>query len=268
MKKIFALLGLITISTAVQGQIEIYNEDFETSGIPATFTIVDNDGLTPNTDVSEYTEAWINKVDPLDPMNNTASSTSYFEPTGEASRWLITPSITLGPAGNVLFWDALSHDPSFPDGYRILVSRTDTQIASFTDTLYFIFGELADEWQTRQASLGSIGLDGETVHIAFINETENGFKLYIDNIRVEKENYLAVTQFDSAELVVYPNPAQNLVTIKNMPAGSHVKIIGMDGKTVLNSDYAKIDISALSAGKYIVELISDNQIVRTSIVKN
>ena len=134
--------------------------------------------------------------------------------------------------------------------------------------MYFIFGELADEWQTRQASLGSIGLDGETVHIAFINETDNGFKLYIDNIRVEKENYLAVDQFDSAELVVYPNPAQNLITIKNMPEGSHVNILGIDGKTVINSNYSKIDISTLSAGKYIVELISDNQIVRTPIVKN
>lgn len=267
MKNIFAVLGLIAVSVPAIGQIEIYNEDFE-AGIPVTYTIVDNDGLTPNSAVSEYTAAWIPKADPLDAMNNVASSTSYFEPIGEASRWLITPSITLGPSGNVLFWDALSHDPSFPDGYRILVSRTDTQIASFTDTLYFIFGELADEWQTRQASLGSIGLDGETVHIAFINETDNGFKLYIDNIRVEKENYLAVDQFDSAELVVYPNPAQNLITIKNMPEGSHVNILGIDGKTVINSNYSKIDISTLSAGKYIVELISDNQIVRTPIVKN
>ena len=57
MKKTFALLGLLTISVAVQGQIEIYNEDFETSGIPATYTIVDNDGLTPNAAVSEYTES-------------------------------------------------------------------------------------------------------------------------------------------------------------------------------------------------------------------
>ena len=268
MKKTFALLVLLIISASVQGQIEIYNEDFETSGIPATYTIVDNDGLNPNSSVAEYTDAWINKVDPFNAMNNVASSTSYFEPAGKASRWLITPPIALGPAGNVLFWDALSHDPSFPDGYRILVSRTDAQIASFTDTLFFVIGELAESWNTRQASLGSIGLDGETVHIAFINETQNGFKLYLDNIRVEKENYLGLDISASTELMVYPNPAQNQITISNMQEGSSVNILSMDGKIVLSSVYSKIDISLLSPGKYLVELISGNQIVRTSIIKN
>ncbi len=267
MNKIIALLGLLTISITVQGQIEIYNEDFETAGIPASFTIVDNDGLTPNASVSEYTDAWINKVDPLDPMNTVASSTSYFEPIGEASRWLITPSIVLGPTGNVLFWDALSHDPSFPDGYRILVSRTDTQLASFTDTLFFVIGELADEWHTRQASLGSIGLDGETVHIAFINETDNGFKLYIDNIRVEKENFLAIDEFNELNLIVYPNPAQNSIAIKNMPQDAYIQVIGMDGKLILSSSHSTIDISSLTSGKYIVELISNTHISRTSFVK-
>lgn len=268
MKKIFALLALLITSASVQGQIEIYNEDFETSGIPVTYTIVDNDGFTPNSAVAEYTDAWISKVDPLDSSNNVASSTSYFEPIGKASRWLITPPIVLGPTGNVLFWDALSHDPSFPDGYRILVSRTDAQIASFTDTLFLVIGELADQWNTRQASLGSIGLDGETVHIAFINETQNGFKLYLDNIRVEKENFLSVNDDLAQQLIIYPNPAQDVITIQDMPEGSQVSIIAMDGKIVINSSYAKIDISALSSGKYIVELISKNQIVRTSIIKN
>lgn len=268
MKKTLALIGLLITSVATQAQIEIYNEDFETSGIPATFTLVDNDGLTPNVAVSEYTEAWISKVDPLDPVNNCASSTSYFEPIGEASRWLITPAIVLGPTGNVLFWDALSHDPSFPDGYRILVSRTDTQLASFTDTLFFVIGELADEWHTRSASLSSIGLNGETVHIAFINETENGFKLYIDNIRVEKENYLEVNQLADLRLTIYPNPAQNEITIKDMPTDSRVNILGIDGKVVVKSISSTIDISMLSPGKYFVELISNGQITRTSLIKN
>ncbi len=268
MKKTFALLGLLTISVAVQGQIEIYNEDFETSGIPATYTLVDNDGLTPNAAVSEYTSAWIDKIDPLDPTNNVASSTSYFEPIGEASRWLITPAIALGPFGNVLFWDALSHDPSFPDGYRILVSTTDTQLVSFTDTLFYVFGELADEWHTRSASLSGIGLDGEVVYVAFINETENGFKLYLDNIRVEKENTMNVEEANAVTFIIYPNPAQNFITIDGMDDHSKVNILGIDGKVVLSSIDSKIDISSLSPGKYVVELISKSQITRTSLIKN
>lgn len=254
-------------SVPVMGQIEIYNEDFE-AGIPVTYTIVNNDGRTPNTDVAEYTEAWISKTDPLDANNSVASSTSYFEPVGEAERWLITPAITLGPFGNVLFWDALSHDPSFPDGYRILVSTTDTQLASFTDTLFFVFAELADEWHTRSASLSQLGIDGETVHIAFINETDNGFKLYIDNIRVEKENTLGIKEENQSDIVIYPNPAQDYFTVSGTEGEINIHVLGIDGKVILSSEDLKVDISTLSPGKYFVEVISKNQITRTSLIKN
>ena len=255
------------VSVPVMGQIEIYNEDFE-AGIPVTYTIVDNDGRTPNADVAEYTEAWISKTDPLDANNTVASSTSYFEPTGEAERWLITPAITLGPFGNVLFWDALSHDPSFPDGYRILVSTTDTQLASFTDTLFFVFAELADEWHTRSTSLSQLGIDGETVHIAFINETDDGFKLYIDNIRVEKENTLSIEEASQSDITIYPNPAKNYFTVSGVEGEISINVLGIDGKVILSSEDLKIDISNLSSGKYFVEVISKNQITRTSLIKN
>lgn len=267
MNKIFTLLGLLAVSTPLIGQIEIYNEDFE-AGIPVTYTIVDNDGLTPNAAVAEYTEAWILKTDPLDAMNSVVSSTSYFEPVGESERWLITPAITLGSTGNVLFWDALSHDPSFPDGYRILVSRTDTQLTSFTDTLFFVFAELADGWNTRSASLSQIGLDGETVHIAFINETDNGFKLYLDNIRVEEQNPLSISESTNVTMSIYPNPAQDVITITGITEKATTSIIGMDGKVVLRTQELKIDISSLTQGKYIVELVTENSVSRTSLIKN
>lgn len=255
------------VSLPVMGQIEIYNEDFD-EGIPVDYTIVDNDGRTPNAAVAEYTEAWISKTDPLDAMNSVVSSTSYFEPVGEAERWLITPAITLGPFGNVLFWDALSHDPSFPDGYRILVSTTDTQLASFTDTLFFVFAELADEWHTRSTSLSQLGIDGETVHIAFINETDNGFKLYIDNIRVEKENTLSIEDVNHSDLTIYPNPAQDYFTISGIDGEININVLGIDGKVILSSEDLKVDISTLSPGKYFVEVINENQITRTSLIKN
>lgn len=267
MKNLFVILSLLAVSIPVIGQIEIYNEDFE-AGIPVTYTVVDNDGLTPNAAVAEYTEGWISKTDPLDAMNSVASSTSYFEPIGESERWLITPAITLGPFGNVLFWDALSHDPSFPDGYRILVSTTDTQLSSFTDTLFYVFAELADEWHTRSASLGQIGLDGETVHIAFINETDNGFKLYLDNIRVEKENTLGISTSAINNLTIYPNPAQDYFIVKGVYEKAIVNVLGIDGKVILSSNNLKVDISTLTTGKYFVELITEGKIIRTSLIKN
>ena len=267
MTKTLHTLSFILIGVSLSAQTEIYNEDFE-SGIPATYTLVDNDGNTPNATVSEYTAAWIGIVDPENDGNHIAASTSYFEPIGEASRWLITPAINLGAFGNVLYWDARSHDPSFPDGYRILVSRTDTQLASFTDTLYLIFQEIAKDWQSRSANLSEIGLDNETVHIAFINETENGFKLYLDNIRVEMEDPVGLNDAVKASINVFPNPTSEFVTVTGIDNIRTISIYSLDGKKVLNSNENKISLQSLASGKYMIEVQSDAHIVRSTVIKN
>lgn len=266
MIKTLYTLSFILIGAGLNAQTEIYNEDFE-SGIPATYTIVDNDGNTPNAAVAEYTDAWIGIVDPDNDGNHIAASTSYFEPTGEASRWLITPSINLGAFGNILYWDARSHDPSFPDGYRILVSRTDTQLSSFTDTLYLIFQEVAKDWQSRSANLSEIGLDNETVHIAFINETDNGFKLYLDNIRVEMEDPVGLNETATAKIKIFPNPTADVITVKGMDNIQTISIYGMDGKMLLKSNGDQVSLQDLASGKYIVEVQSEAHIVRSAVIK-
>ena len=267
MIKAIKTLSFVLIGMSLTAQTEIYNEDFE-SGIPVTYTIVDNDGNTPNAAVSEYTEAWIGIEDPNDALNHIAASTSYFEPTGQASRWLITPAITLGAFGNILYWDARAHDPSFPDGYRILVSRTDTQLASFTDTVYLIVQEVAKSWQSRSANLSEVGLDNETVHIAFINETNNGFKLYVDNIRVEIEDPVGINEIAKNNIQVYPNPTTDQLTVKGLEGMKTITVFSMDGKKVLTSNKTTVSLRDLAPGKYIIEAASDVQIVRTTVIKH
>ncbi len=266
MTNVISTLSFILVGVSLNAQTEIYNEDFE-SGIPATYTIVDNDGNTPNTAVAEYTDAWIGIVDPNNDGNHIAASTSFFDPVGEASRWLITPAISLGAFGNILYWDARSHDPSFPDGYRILVSRTDTQLSSFTDTLYLIFQEIAKDWQTRSANLSAIGLDNETVHIAFINETDNGFKLYLDNIRVEMEDPVGLNETAKTNIKVFPNPTTDQITVTGVENIQSISVYSLDGKMVLNSNDNKVSMQHLAPGKYIIEVQSDAQIVRSTVIK-
>ena len=120
------------------GQTDIFTTDFQ-SGIPVNYSIVNNDGLTPNSQVSNFSNAWIALQDPENNLDTIVGSTSFFEPEGTASRWLITPPFALGAYGNLIEWEAKSHDASFPDNYMILVSTTDNQISSFTDTVgYFL----------------------------------------------------------------------------------------------------------------------------------
>ncbi|MCH2225960.1 MAG: choice-of-anchor J domain-containing protein, partial [Crocinitomicaceae bacterium] len=244
----------LSFGIAPIAQTEVYNEDFQ-AGIPVDFTIVDNDGLTPDPSVIEYTDAWIHTVDPDDvsTTDSVMSSTSYFSPAGQANRWMITPSITLGSFGNTLFWEGKSHDASFPDDYLVLISTTDTQISSFSDTVSYTLQEWAT-WTQHEINLSDYGFNGETIYVAFVNRTNDGFKLYIDDIRVEIDDPASINPITSINLNLYPNPSSNSVKISGIDVLS-VAIHGLDGKllkTIENKN--TINLQELAEGNYLFSI--------------
>lgn len=254
-----AIAITLFLSTGVIAQTEIYNEDFQ-SGIPTSYTLVDNDGLTPASSVSEFTPAWIALEDPEVPGDTVAGSTSYFDPTGRADRWLITPAIMLGASGNVLFWEAKSHDASFPDSYDVYLSTTDTQLSSFTDTLVRVYGEYAD-WTTHELSLD---YDNISVYIAFVNRTNDGFKLYLDDIRVEENNPLGLDELTD-KVHVYPNPFTDHVTIEG--AFDYFNLSSQSGKILLTGKEKNIILSEMNAGVYFLQVFTNGNKITRKLVK-
>ncbi len=178
MKKILSIV-LALFGLNVQAQTTILSTDFQ-QGIPANYSMVDNDGFTVNAAVSEFTATWISLPDPENPTDTVAATTSYFESADTASRWLITPPVSLGAFGNYISWNAKSHDPSFPDDYLVLISTTGTNLSDFTDTLGYVEQENF-EWTNREVNLGSQGYVNQTVYFAFVDVTYDGFILYLDD---------------------------------------------------------------------------------------
>ncbi len=255
----------ILVASQSFAQVEVYNEDFQ-AGLPLAYTIVDNDGLTPDAAIVGFDNAWVQLVDPMNSADTIVGSTSFFDPTGQADRWLITPPITIGAYGNILSWEAKSHDPSFPDDYFVLISTTDTQISSFTDTLFSVINEL-ESWQLREVNLSDSGYVNQTVHIAFVNRTVNGFKLYLDDIRMVKEDPVGLTENSITELKIHPNPATNSITIAGFDSLSTVEIYSITGALVQKSTTNKVDVSSLESGRYIVVASDGNIVARTLLVK-
>lgn len=259
------LLAVLCLCELANAQTEIYNEDFQ-SGIPASYTVVDNDGLTVHPSVSEFAPAWISLEDPDVAGDTVAGSTSYFSPAARADRWLITPSIALGAYGNVLYWEGKSHDASFTDGYYVLISTTDTQLASFNDTLFYTSAETAD-WSTHEVSLSAKGYDNVNVHIAFVNRTNDGFKLYLDDIRVEEENPLSVAQLEAKKCIVSPNPFTDVLNI----TGEFEKytIHTLSGELIYSGVEHSISTHLFPAGMYILAVSRlDGTIENHRVVKN
>ncbi|MEX1190346.1 MAG: choice-of-anchor J domain-containing protein [Brumimicrobium sp.] len=267
--KLFYSLLVLSIYFSANAQVDILVENFDNSGLPSGWTRVDNDNNTPAEDVNEYTKAWIYKEDPINAGNGTFSSTSYFDPIDRADRWLITPQVTLGSSGNYISWKGLSHDASFPDSYKVMISTTSNDISDFTDTLVVISNELP-EWTDRLMDLEEYA--DETIYLAFVNTTFDGFKLYLDSVYVREQDPLSIEEYEakSNDTKVFPNPTTDKLNI----SGDHIseiEIHSVTGNVIYKSEENftnNISMAKYPEGVYFVSIVlDDGRIERHKIVK-
>ena len=244
------LFILVSFSFGFSAQTVILSTDFQ-QGMPVNYTIVDNDGLTPDPLVAEYTSAWITVVDPENVLDTVAASTSFFTTLDSASRWMITPPLTLGAFGNYIQWNAKSHDPSFPDSYLVLASATDNQIASFTDTIGFIEEENF-EWTNREVNLFTQGYHDQTIYVAFVNITLDGFKLYIDDIEVRKDDPVGLQELSPLNFVLYPNPSSDMIYVSGASNIERIELLDLNGMILEKTNATQLNVQALPTGMYLI----------------
>lgn len=267
--KFLSTLIVIFFCFCLNAQIDILVENFDNSGLPSGWSRVDNDENTPAADVDEYTEAWIHKEDPINAGNGTFSSTSYFDPVDRADRWLITPQFTLGSDGNYISWKGLSHDASFPDSYKVMISTSSNDISDFTDTLVVISNELP-EWTDRLMELDEYA--NETIYIAFVNTTFDGFKLYLDSVYVREQDPLSIEEniSDINKTKVFPNPTTDKLNISGEQI-SEIQIQSVAGKVVYQSSGNhpnNVSMEKYPEGVYFVSVVLGNgNVERHKIIK-
>lgn len=190
MKQFLTAFSALVLLTSAGAQV-LYQQDFE-HGFQ-DMMLIDNDGLTPSSQLWNYTGAW-NVTGDL--LGNAAVSLSSYEPAGQSDDWMITRVISGITAKAILEWDARAFEPSSPDGYKVLISIGGTNIGDFTGQVFQVDGEMANGAYTHHYVL----LDdyaGKNIHIAFVNNTNNRYLLGVDNIVVRN-----VRDIDAALLQV------------------------------------------------------------------
>lgn len=258
MKGIFTSLFLIS-ALAVNAQTPLMTEDFN-SGIPSSWTMADQDGLTPASAVSQFTSPWISFTDNGD---TCAASTSYYDPAGTSGDYLVSPKLSLATYSK-LTWKTKSYDGSYPDGYLVMISTTDSLLASFTDTLLYVDAEYP-YWTTHSIHLDAEGYANTDVFIAFANVTNDGFILMIDDVEVWVSDF-ATTEPLTDNRPVYPNPATDVINIP-MDEQEACKIYSTDGQLVATSYHAQTSVSELEPGVYYIHYTRNGLPVQSSFVK-
>ncbi|SDG12759.1 T9SS-dependent choice-of-anchor J family protein [Epilithonimonas hungarica] len=183
-KKIISLLAL---SLVVNINAQVFNAGFENNnGTPLSqFKTINADGLTvPEwAQVQDFNEkAWIQFYDGYD--NKIAFSTSYYVPEGQANDWLITPAITIPNTGTpTLYWKGKSYDFEYTDSYAVKISETNDNMESFS-TLTQIDAEQPFDYASHSLDLSDY--KGKTIYLAFVNNTNSGTYLALDDLYISQ----------------------------------------------------------------------------------
>jgi hypothetical protein len=152
---------------------------------------------------------------------------------------------------------------TLPTGFTLLGSFPTSSIAAGGGTITFSVQLNATAVGTYSGSLSFVNGDSD----------ENPFDIAISGTVVTPTSIIEINSVK--ELQVYPNPANNQVTISSSTSLSNASITLLDvtGKVLfkknnLEGQHQTIDISQFSSGIYFVELINQNgNISRTKLIK-
>jgi hypothetical protein len=157
-------------------------------------------------------------------------------------------------------------DASYPDGYVVLISTTDSLVASFTDTLMSVIGE-PNYFVTRGVELDLAGYVDQDVYIAFKNNTEGGFILLIDQVTVLGAETAGYEQPINPVITIYPNPTVDVINIQSTSQLQLIQVYSLDGEVLLTSKENVISLANLATGHYVLLVTFENGTHRQLVSK-
>lgn len=248
---VFAVVSLLTANS----QTTIFNENFNT-GIPNTWTLINNDNKTPAANVSFVNAAWVWDDNQQLGAGQIAVSTSWYNPLGAADDWLITPSITI-PSGStnvLLFWKATATSSQYADGYEVkLATNAGVTIPDFTVTL---FSDLHENAYWTQHAVDLTAYAGQTIKLAWRNNSNDQLLLAVDDINIKTNipNYnLQHTAFDSY-LYMRPNEQTqftgDIFNLGFQSVNSFKLNYSVNGGPVVSSTISGVNIAPYSSYHY------------------
>ena len=79
---------------------------------------------------------------------------------------------------------------------------------------------------------------------------------------------LSINKLIEPNLLIYPNPVQNLLNIKSSSTIQSITVINSIGQNMIHEEYtSSINLEKLKSGVYFIEVISTDFTVRKQFIK-
>jgi len=112
---------------------------------------------------------------------------------------------------------------------------------------------------------------GETLYISVLRYGNSGGAAGDFQLAAYDPSLLAVNNFDNAAFTAYPNPVKDVLNLSYNKNITGVAVYNLLGQQVLvkslDDKNAKVDMSGLNQGTYLVKVTSDSQITTLKVVK-
>lgn len=160
--------------------------------------------------------------------------------------------------------------------YDVKVGKSAT-IASQTVSLFSQTG-LGDETFVLK-SHDFTPITSDVYHISFVNKSlanaTGTHAIIVDSFKIEDKATLSVSKFEPSMISIYPNPANDVVTIANNQniLLDSVELSDVNGRIIRTIKYdnvseAKINVADLSSGIYLLNINSSKGKTTKKFVKN
>lgn len=234
----------------------------------ATINPVSGDAA-PDDNVFQLNQIAVNSFDP----NDKQVLEGYQVLIEDADEYLhyVVRFQNMGTASaiNVRVQDALDEKLDWTT-FKVLDASHAMETQLVNGSIDFIFDNINLPTATSdpEGSQGFVAFKVKPVSTVQLNDVvANAADIYFDfnaaivtnTVFTKFVDVLGVTDFDTLNVVAYPNPANNILNIQADGSVSSIEIMNVLGQTLLtskgNSNREQIDISGLSAGNYFVRVV-------------
>ena len=267
MKKIYITLLLhFALIASLCAQNVLLETSFEGPGFDEGWTI----GMSQGIDIppQDYPATGL---DPWEKWDITETTSFGYVHSGDSAAWiggtaveepkhdwLMTPLISIPENENAMmyYWLWYHSEMSYVNRFYIMIYDNETDM---WEQAYLLANEFNSPYHyTEEYKLDLNPWVGKDIKIAFV---KNGtYQMAMDDIRVLSSGTDNVDDVVlSSEIEIYPNPANDFVTIKtHNNIGDLITISDISGRTLITeevtSDDIQINIADLTKGLYIIKV--------------
>ena len=181
---------------------------------------------------------------------------------GPNNDWLISPEIVIAPNGWLKFWARSFTSVYGLERFKVGVSTTDNNPASFTVISDGDYIEADTAWTEYSYDLSSYS--GQEVYVAINCVSDNSFVFFIDDVSIDTVLVQDVNELNVKNISLYPNPSTGIVNVRNS-GDLDISVFNSLGLELINvkiySDIEKsIDLSQYPNGVYYIRLYNNKEV--------